>query len=405
MLESRKKIAIVISSLHKGGAERAVSELTLNWPEDWDIDLIVNSSQEKIEYPFRGNLIDLGMKPQVNKLDIFYQLKALCIRVKKLKKLKKHNRYIACISFMDSANFANILSGNRYCKVIGSVHINLIADNTLRYKYLVKPMVKFLYNKADKIVGVSEEISNDLVKSFGVKSNNVETIHNGYDISKIRNLANQELDNNEKALFADSQNIVVNMGRLEQQKAQWHLIRAMQDVKKEFKDVKLLIIGDGSQKERLASLIRELKIEDVVNLCGIKDNPFKIISRSRVFVMSSLFEGFPQALPEAMCCGVPCVATDFKTGLREIMDPLGKICGNVSKITFADYGIITPLCDGKFRRADLELTTEEKELAKAICLILGDKELQKKYGQMGKQRSEQLSIEHNVEQYVKLVSQ
>lgn len=116
-----KKIAVVISSLRKGGAERIVSDLTLNLPQNWDIDIILNGSKENIEYSFRGNIITLGMKPQKNKLDIVYQYNVLIKRIFLLKKLKKKNNYAVCISFMDSANVANILSGKKYCKVIGTV--------------------------------------------------------------------------------------------------------------------------------------------------------------------------------------------------------------------------------------------------------------------------------------------
>lgn len=398
-----KKIAIVISSLHKGGAERAVSELTLNWPADWDIDLIINSRKEKIEYPFRGNLIDLGMRLHENKLDVLYQLKVLIMRTKKLRELKKKNKYAACISFMDSANFANILSGNKYCKVIGSVHISLKSDNTLQYRYLVRPMVRLLYNRADKIVGVSEDISRDLVNLFKIKSDKVTTINNGYDIGKIRNLAAQELDDIENAWLCGSENIIVTMGRLEQQKAQWHIIRAMLEIKKGFPDARLLVMGEGSQRKRLESLIRELNLEDSVILCGVRDNPFRIISWCKVFAMSSMFEGFPQVIPEAMCCGAACVATDFKTGLREIMDPSRKIVGTVKKITLADYGIITPECDGKLRGADCGLTAGERKLANAVCRLLGDKDLRERYGQLGRERSEELSIQKNVKRYMELV--
>lgn len=402
-MDSKKRIAIVISSLRKGGAERIVSDLTLNLPENWDIDIILNSRKEKIEYPFRGNIIDLNMEPQTNKLNVIYQFKVLLIRIWCLKRLKRKNNYTTCISFMDSANIANILSGKKYCKVIGTVHTNLKAIQKPQYKYLVKPMIRFLYNKADKIIGVSNDISNDLINEFHLKSNIVLTIPNGIDIDKTRNLANNELDPYEKAWIQDSDNVIVTMGRLEPVKAQWHIIRAMQYVKQEFNDAKLLILGQGSLMENLQTLIKDLALEDSVILCGVKENPFKIISKGKVFVMSSLYEGFSQALLEAMCCGVPCIATDFRTS--EVMDPLGKVKHPIKDISFADYGIISPICDGKFRSANVELTDEERKLSEAIRLILRDKQLQHKYSRLGIKRSNSLSILHSVEQYVNLINE
>lgn len=398
-----RRIAIVISSLCRGGAERAASDMSLHWPKDWNIDLIINCKDE-IEYPYRGNIIDLGLKPKKNKLDILYQVKVFFIRIKNLKKLKREQNYDACISFMDSANIANILTGKRYCKVIGTVHTNIKAKDQFQYKYLISPLVKLFYNKADKIVAVSEEVSDDLVQFFKLKREKVLTIHNGHDIDRIKSLAVKELCKEEKLWFKDSDNVIATMGRLETPKAQWHLIRAMKTVKEKIGDARLLILGEGQYRERLSLLIKEMNLEDNVILCGMRENPFRVISRCKAFVMSSIYEGFPQVLPEAMCCGLPCIATDFRTGVREIMDPSKKIEEKIENITYADYGIISPLCDGKIRDGSTALTNEEKMLADAICLILENEGLRKKYGSLGIKRSELLSIKSCIDRYWDLVN-
>lgn len=402
-MEHKKKIAVIISSLHKGGAERMVSELTLHWPKDWEIDLIINNKNE-IEYPYRGNIIDLGMKIQKNKLKVLYQFKVFFVRIIAIKKLKKKNDYIACISVMDSANIANIVSGNKFCKVIATVRTDLKGVDLPQYKYIVNPLARCLYKKVDKIVGVSEEISDDLINYFKVNKEKVVTINNGFDIRKIRNLTEEELDHEEKEWFKDSDNILVTLGRLDYMKAQWHMIRAMKKVKETYKDAKLLVIGDGNLKESLMILIKELRLENSVILCGIKDNPFKIVSKCKAFVLSSIHEGFPNVLPEAMCCGIPCIATDFKTGVREILDPYRKITKKVDKVTLADYGIISPVCDGKMRGAVLDLTYEENCLAEAICLMLRDSGLRKEYHLAGLERSKDLSIDESIKKYVDLVN-
>ena len=90
--------------------------------------------------------------------------------------------------------------------------------------------------------------------------------------------------------------------------------------------------------------------------------------------------------------------------MREIMDPSKKIEEKIENITYADYGIISPLCDGKIRDGSTALTNEEKMLADAICLILENEGLRKKYGSLGIKRSELLSIKSCIDRYWDLVN-
>ncbi|MCI6553141.1 MAG: glycosyltransferase [Lachnospiraceae bacterium] len=400
-MKGKKKIAILISSLNRGGAERAASELSLNWPEGWDIDFILNNGGE-VEYPYRGSIIDLGIKARKNKLDVFYQLKVFLIRILKLRMLKEKNEYTACISFMDSANIANILSGRRCCRVIGTVHTNLRGISLPQYKYLVHPAVRLLYNRADHIVGVSKDISRDLVNYFKISPQKVSTINNGYDTESIRKLAAEEPGGQERHWLQGTEHTIVTMGRLDPMKAQWHLIRAMKKVKESYADARLLILGEGQLREGLQGLIRELGLEDSIILCGVRENPFRIVSRCRMFALSSVLEGFPNVLPEAMCCGIPCVSTDFRTGVREIMDPHDRLEKKISEVTCAEYGILSPVCDGRVRGAAEGLTHEEELLAEAVCLMLGNDKLQERYRALGRERSEALSVKKSIGQYLEL---
>ena len=116
-----KKVAFVISSLNEGGAQRILSNMVTNFPDDWEIDIILNDISN-IVFPYKGRLIDLGVLPVKNRQNIFYQIYVFLLRVIRLRKLKKKKKYTAVISFMDSANIANVVSGKQYCKVLLSVH-------------------------------------------------------------------------------------------------------------------------------------------------------------------------------------------------------------------------------------------------------------------------------------------
>lgn len=97
------------------------------------------------------------------------------------------------------------------------------------------------------------------------------------------------------------------------------LIKAFALVKKEV-DARLVILGDGEERKKLELLVNELGINDSVSMPGFVDNPYAYMSRADVFVLPSLWEGFPNVLVEAMACNTPVIATDCPGGSAEILD-------------------------------------------------------------------------------------
>ena len=83
-----RKIAFIVSSLDTGGAQRAVSNIVTNWPDDWEIDIILNNAAI-IKYPYKGNIIDLKIKEPKNRKSIWYQLKVFLKRFRRIKSLKQ----------------------------------------------------------------------------------------------------------------------------------------------------------------------------------------------------------------------------------------------------------------------------------------------------------------------------
>ena len=134
----KRKILFVIPYLYEGGAQRFLSNLQMNLPEDWEIETLVNSEYNKA-YEFRGRIHSLGIETLPRTSSVFFQFKVFLKRVQRLKKLKKTGKYVACISIIDSANVSNILSGNKTCKTIISVVTSLLSINNVpQYRYIVK---------------------------------------------------------------------------------------------------------------------------------------------------------------------------------------------------------------------------------------------------------------------------
>lgn len=398
-----KRILIVISSLGHGGAERAVSNLTQNFPKDWEIDILLNNDNV-VEYPYRGRLLSLGLNGENNMSSLVFHLKLLYRRIKRLRKLKKTGNYDACISFMDSANVANILSGKKYTKVIGSVRISILKCGGMmpQYKYTIYPLIRLLYNRMDAIVAVSPGIYKELTQDFGLPDKKVITIENGCDISALKQQANEPWDLEDEEL--KGKRLIITAGRLSEQKGQWHLIRAFSELCKKSADVVLLILGVGSLDGYLRQVADRFGIQDKVILKGFVQNPYKYIAKADVFIMPSLFEGYPNAMAEAICLGVPCIASDFNTGAREILAPdLADYSRGIKEVYMAQYGILVPVCSGKQYIGKEPLESAEEKMAEAINLLLRDEEKKAYYAAQSAERSKDLRIENVIQKWMQLV--
>lgn len=398
-----KKVLFVIRELAGGGAERALSNITMNFPDEWEIDLLMNN-RDFIEFPYRGNLLSLEIAEPRSRKSVVHQLWAIVKRTWYLRRLKRDNQYDACVSFLDSSNISNVLSGNKYCKTIISMRLSMTSEKSgLLYRISAVPLMKLVYNHADKIVAVSREIEQDAKARFHIPDQRITTIVNGYDVAKITAQAQKKPEN---AVSFEGRRLVVTVGRLDSQKGQWHLIRAFAKVAEQEPEALLCVIGTGDCEPYLKKLIRLCNLEKQVLLLGYSNNPFWYDAQAEVFVLPSMYEGFPNALAEAVCCGTPCIATDFHSGAREILAPEMDVMGaQVTEVTETAYGILTPLCSGTMYKGTEPLETGEQMLAEAILLLLHDKGKNRYYREQSRKRRDMLGIRTVVQDWIRVVEE
>lgn len=389
----KKNIAILIPQLTGGGAERVASNLSLYLPENKYNKYIIVYNSENIDYPYKGTLIDLNIKAGSNPLT---KLTNTIKRIYSLKKVKKNYNIDITISFLSSPNIVNILSRGRG-KTIVSVRNFISKSSKGFYGTLFKLSIKALYNKADAIVVVSKAINKDLVENYSLDENKVKVIYNPYDIDKISKLAKEKIDEKYQEIFKKP--TIITTGRLTKQKGQWHLLRAFKKVKSEIPDAKLVILGKGPLEYYLKELAADLGIDNDVHFLGFKRNPFKYIARSKIYVFPSLYEGFPNALCEAMACGIPVISTDCKSGPREILAPSITYEMAAELETDAQYGILIPVCDGKYHPSSEGLTSEERILAKSIIELYSNDILYNSYSKLSRERIKSFASDKIVEEY------
>lgn len=372
-----KKIIFLIPTLSIGGGERVVSELSLNLPES--IDKIIVLFKKEISYSYKGKIVslDISISSKNSFLKIYYYFLGL-LRFRKIVKVEKPD-YV--ISFGHIANIINILSGSRsLVRVDNFYSSSCYGFGGNIYKFLIK----FLFNKANIIVNVSKESAQDLIKNFGVKKEKIKVIYNPLNVKEIEKLAKEPLEKKYQEIFKNP--VIINMGRLNRQKGQRHLIEAFKNIKSEIKDIKLVILGKGELEDSLKDLCEKLGLKDDVYFLGWQNNPFKFLSKSKLFILSSLWEGLPYVLLEAMACRLPIVSFDCKSGPREILAPNADFSYQAENIEYAEYGIL--------------VEKENKELlSQAAIKLLLDENLLKKYKAKSKERALDFDIKKIIKEW------
>jgi glycosyltransferase involved in cell wall biosynthesis len=189
-----------------------------------------------------------------------------------------------------------------------------------RLGWLKKSLHRWLYPRAAAVIVVSKGVGTDLQEQLGPSSLTIAVIPNPCDLESVREWAVQEPD-----VPVDwSRPTIVGVGRLEAVKGFDLLLEALAKVRSPG-GCQLLILGEGPLAAQLIAQARRLGIDDRVQFLGFRLNPFAYMARARALVLSSLAEGAPNVLVEAMACGTPVVSTDCPFGPGEILQ--GGACG------------------------------------------------------------------------------
>lgn len=393
-----KKVLFIISTLNGGGAERAISNLSFKMSKEMKMHILVNSVSAN-DYPCQAKIISLGMKT-VAKKNIFYQLVAFIKRIKSVSKLKREGNYDVCVSFLESANFVNILTGNKFSKIYVSVRNNLSEYADWRYKYIINTAARILYKKADKVISLSKGVEHDLIFNFRLNRDRVTTIYNGYDIDLIQKMAEKEIEPEHKKIFSNDKRVFISIGRQTDQKGQWHLIRAFAEVNKKYPETHLVLLGQGELRDYLEELVQEFGLKEKIHFLGYISNPYRYIKRSFAFVFPSLFEGFGNALVEALSCEIPVISTDYRSGAREILtEDVDIKKKNRDEIEFGDYGILVPV--GTFRKFKAEDPLENSEvlLARAMLQLIENQVLYEKYANVSLNGAKRFAMDKIISQW------
>jgi glycosyltransferase involved in cell wall biosynthesis len=371
--KTKKTIALFIMSFRAGGGERVMVDIANAIAEEgqYQVDLLVVK-------PVGQYATQVHEKVNVVSLDagrIIFSLPKLISYLRRerpeaLMALDEYTHVLALVAKM----FARV--DTRIILRVGNMY-SVLYKNYKRLRDKIVPFIsRRIYKKADAIIAVSEGVKADVIKLFSIKPERIIVIPNPKDIEMIREKAKEPVED-----IPSDLPLIVSVGRLRVQKNFPILIEAFAKVLREVPS-RLVLVGTGREEQRLREFATKQGLsDDAIIFTGFQDNPYKYMMQASVYVLSSLWEGLPNSLIEAMVCGAPVVAADCDSGPREILapdtDPLKRIKEGVEH---AEYGILVPV-------------GSVEDTAEALKQMLRDEGLRGKYTEKSLERSE--AFEHH----------
>jgi GalNAc-alpha-(1->4)-GalNAc-alpha-(1->3)-diNAcBac-PP-undecaprenol alpha-1,4-N-acetyl-D-galactosaminyltransferase len=303
------KITLVIYGLGGGGAERVVSIMANYWvSHGWDVTLIM------LVAPTKPSFYQLDPRIQIQSLGIagksahlLAALKNTWRRIKILRQTIIASQPDVVISFMNSVNVNTLLAcWNLNIPTIVSEHT--YPGSHLDVNKIWQLLMKWIYHHADFVTVLTQ----NAVPFYPPEQ--------GYRTIVMPNpvMTPPPQVMTERGLPTAPNLIAV--GRLIHVKGFDLLIKAFHQIRDQYPDWQLTILGEGAMRSELEELRLQLQLTDRVHLPGLVTNVPDYLRQADLFVMPSRIEGFPMALCEAMACGLPVLAADCLSGPREIIE-------------------------------------------------------------------------------------
>jgi glycosyltransferase involved in cell wall biosynthesis len=345
----------VIPNLAGGGAERVVLILLRELAARWR--LVVVLFERRLAYPE-----ELTPEVTCRFLDTGHNV-GICGQVRRLARIIREEQPAVVSAVLFHANLLAVAAhrwARSRARLVLSEHSPLTFSlSEVRLPGMKGLAARLLYPLADGIICVSRGVKDDLVQNFGIPRHKIHVILNPCDPDRLVRLAARPLNH---PWFSADLPVFVALGRLVPVKNFSLLLRACALARAET-PLRLMILGRGPLEQALKQEAKALALEDAVDFQGFRENPFPYLAKARALVISSIQEGFPMALLEAMALKVPVITTRC-FGAEEAV------------VGHGDHGLLVPVDDAP-------------ALAAALTLLARDGDLARRLGAAGRDRLEQ----------------
>jgi glycosyltransferase involved in cell wall biosynthesis len=316
-------VILYYPSMEKGGIEVNIRHLVKYLTNKGiKVTLISNKIDTKRLGINKRNFKLIKTDTQFTNSILPYRFLTSLFSIKKLIKTIKNNKKENTVVFSMQSSMVSILVSKFYkTKIVARNSEDPISSTIYADNYISSIIVFFLrfiiYNFADGILTNSYGSRNSL-KLFLINKNKIKTIYNPY-LLNIKKKPNYK-----------RKNLILSIGRLVKQKNFGTLIKGFSIFSKEYPNYKLIILGDGPEKQKLRQLIERLDCNKKIILKGWIKNTNKYFFNSKLFILTSLYEGLGNVFIDAVNNEIPCIYTNCKSGPNEIL--LGKKGGYQIKI-------------------------------------------------------------------------
>ena len=299
-------ITMVIRTLSYGGAEQVMSLMGRYWVEKGiKVSLITcNTASDADCY---------HLHPAIKRVHLPLRRPTLMSRlgfpwnVKALREAIREQGHPVVLSFMDRSNIPVLLASRGLgVKVIVAERID---PTTQKHGWVKRLLMRRCYPMADAVTVLTENVKQQWADKF-IPPHKVHVIHNP--------VRRQDVDDSAPAWLPSK--FICCMGRLHRQKGFDILFKVLPGVLARHPEYKLVILGEGAHRAQLQALADELGLSDKVLMPGFLANPHAIMRQADLFVFPSRWEGFPNALLEAMSLGLPAISFDCPSGPGVIIE-------------------------------------------------------------------------------------
>ncbi len=305
---NNKVVTLLISTLIGGGAERVCVTLANNFvKQGYLVKLIVLNLKNSVYKK------DLDRQIEIVNLNVnharyaFIKLASYIIKKKPEKILVFNHQLAVLLVLIKTSTFSKlkIISRN-----INAISLDRKYVSSIWHKYFAYSLIKIFYNKVDIFIAQCNVMKKDLVNNLSIDPNKISVIYNPLNQIIEEYKGNTSVKRNE----------ILFVGQLRPQKAIHYLLKAFSTVLKQNEELILRIIGEGTEKEKLVKLSKNLNILKSIIWEPFQKDIIPFYLNAKTVALSSLYEGFPNVLIESIALGTPVVSFDCPSGPNEIIE-------------------------------------------------------------------------------------
>mgnify|MGYP005760680847 CR=1 FL=1 len=366
------RICILKESLVIGGNERSAANMSKILSENNDVYIVLFDAKN-IKYTYGGELYDLAIPPKKTMIGKIYNS---FLRSISLKKFLREKQIDIIYMFTRIGNYQTQKKLKNVIKIISARDCASIENNHYSYNKALK--------KSDAMICNSEYIRNFYLSIYPENKDKIFSVYNIIDAEEIIRQSTDEVETEFVDFIKKHHKTISVVGRFCKAKGFEYLLEAFAKASN-YIDLGLIMVGDGNYKKKYEEIIKNHKIEDRVYFTGFQKNPYKYMKNSNIFVLSSLSEGFPNVLAEAMSLGLPVIATNCHSGPAEILRDDCNYDAVTDKFIECDYGILTP------RITETDNQNAIEELSKAMIYFANNEKLLEKFSALSRRRAKEYS--------------